>query len=142
MPSLATTLRTLGAVALFAVAADHLYEYYVDQYSTVPTIGPLFLLNGIGAVGLGLALLVPFERLLPARYGQPAVNATALAGITLAAATLAGLIVSEHTPLFGFREYGYRTVIVLAIAAEAAAIVLLSAFLTAQRIVPARQALA
>ena len=42
-------LRAAGALALFAVAADHLYEYFVDHYSAIPTIGWLFLLNGIGA---------------------------------------------------------------------------------------------
>jgi hypothetical protein len=38
-------------------------------------------------------------------------------------------LISEHTPLFGFREYGYRPAIVLALAFEAAAILLLSAYL-------------
>jgi hypothetical protein len=39
------------------------------------------------------------------------------------------LFVSEHQPLFGFQDYGYRTEIVVALAAEAAAVVLLAAYL-------------
>ena len=39
------------------------------------------------------------------------------------------LLISEHTPLFGFMEHGYRLEIVIAIVAEAVTIVALSAFL-------------
>ena len=120
MSKLSWSLRALGALALFAIAADHLYEYYVDGYSSIPTIGTLFLLNGIGGIALGLALLVAKNR--------PA-GVAAVAGIGLATASLIALFVSESTPLFGFMEFGYRTVIVVAIVAEVSAIVLLGAFL-------------
>ena len=36
------------------------------------------------------------------------------------------LFVSEHQPLFGFQDYGYRTEIVVALAAEAVAVVTLA----------------
>ena len=55
-------LRALGALALLAIAADHLYEYYADHYSAIPTIGTLFLLNGAGATALALILLAPSTR--------------------------------------------------------------------------------
>ena len=55
----AWVLRAVGALALLAVAADHLYEYWHDGYSAIPTIGTLFLLSGIGATAIALALLVP-----------------------------------------------------------------------------------
>ena len=42
------------------------------------------------------------------------------------------LFLSEHQPLFGFQDYGYRTAIVVALAAEAAAVVALSAYLAAR----------
>jgi hypothetical protein len=46
----------------------------------------------------------------------------ALAGWFLAAGGLVGLLVSEHTPLFGFMEHGYRFAIMFAIVSEAVAI--------------------
>lgn len=124
-------LRGLGAAALFAVAAVHLYEYYVDHYSAIPTIGVLFLLNGAAAIMLGLALLVPVERLAPRRIAPLALPIIAAAGIGLAATSLAALFVSESTPLFGFMEVGYRLVIVLAIVAETTSILVLGALLLA-----------
>jgi hypothetical protein len=42
---------------------------------------------------------------------------------------LAALLISEHTPLLGFMEHGYRLEIVIAIASEAVAIVSLGIFL-------------
>ena len=77
-------LRGLGAVALLAVAAVHLYEYHVDHYSAIPTIGPLFLLNAASATALGLALIAPVQRLAPWRLGTVALPAIAAAGIGLA----------------------------------------------------------
>lgn len=53
----------------------------------------------------------------------------ALGGIGLAATSFVFLFVSEHRPLFGFREYGYRTGIVIALTAEATAVVALTTYL-------------
>jgi hypothetical protein len=39
------------------------------------------------------------------------------------------LLVSEQTPLFGFREYGYRQAIVISIVLEVATVLLLGEFL-------------
>jgi hypothetical protein len=58
-------------------------------------------------------------------------------GIGVAMSSLAALLVSEHTPLFGFMEYGYRQAIVVSIATEIVATVFLGAYLTAA---PWRQA--
>ena len=50
--------RFLGALSLLAVGAVHLQQYdYL--YSTIPTIGTLFLLNFAGATVIGLGLLAP-----------------------------------------------------------------------------------
>jgi hypothetical protein len=122
-------LRALGAMALLGVAADHLYEYFVDGYSVVPTIGTLFLLDGFGAISLAIALITPWHRPLRPRIAETVVVSAALAGIALAAGSLAGLFISESTPLFGFMEFGYRLVIVLAIVAEGATILALGALL-------------
>jgi hypothetical protein len=127
------TFRVLGAAALFAVAADHLYEYRVDHYSAIPTIGTLFLLNGFSATALGLTLLVATERRLPRRLATVVVPSLAASGIAIAATSLTALFVSESTPLFGFMEFGYRPIVVLAIAAEAATIVFLTALLVSIR---------
>ena len=57
----------------------------------------------------------------------------ALAGIGVASGALVGLLISEHTPLFGFMEHGYRLEIVIALAAEAVAIISLGAVLFRRR---------
>jgi hypothetical protein len=119
--------RVASALALFTVGCDHLYEYSVDFYSAIPTIGVLFLLNAIGAFGLAAAILVPTERFRARRTAIRVTAVIAAAGITLAAASLVALFISESTPLFGFMEAGYRTSIVIAIASEVAAIVSLVA---------------
>jgi hypothetical protein len=114
------TVRVLGAILLLFVGADHYYEYSVDQYSVLPTIGTLFLLNFISATALGLLLLAPLNRLFH-RFAGAALEISAAAGFGVAATSLAALLVSEQTPLFGFMESNYRPAILVAIASEAAA---------------------
>ena len=116
-------LRTLGALAVLVVGAVHLYEYLADYFRVVPVIGPLFLLNFLGATVIGLGLLVPAARLRVVHV------LLALGGIGLAATSAVFLFVSEHQPLFGFQDYGYRTAIVIALAGEAATVVTLGAYL-------------
>jgi hypothetical protein len=57
----------------------------------------------------------------------------AVAGVGVATGALTALLISEHTPLFGFREHGYRFAIVLAITWEATAIAMLTLFLARAR---------
>jgi hypothetical protein len=122
------TTRALGALATLAVGAVHLQQY-LKLYSAVPTIGTLFVLNFAGATVLSLALLAPIER-MSARHGRAVVALVAVAAIGLAATAFAFLLVSEHTPLFGFQEPGYDPPgIAAARISEIAAVVLLSAFL-------------
>jgi hypothetical protein len=129
--SLAAT-RVLGAVALLLVGGIHYQQYRYAFYSSVPTIGPLFLLNFIGATVLGLLLLAPIRSRL-GRRGELLEQLAALAGVGVAAGGLAALLISEQTPLFGFMEHGYRFVIVLTIASEVAVIALLTLFLIRAR---------
>jgi hypothetical protein len=117
-------LRILGALLLLLVGADHYYEYSVDNYSVLPTIGVLFLLNFVSATTLGLLLLAPLEKLFH-RFGAALTAILAASGFIIAATSLVALIVSEHTPLFGFMESNYRTAIVVAIASEASAAIFL-----------------
>jgi hypothetical protein len=57
----------------------------------------------------------------------------ALGGIGLAATSFVFLFVSEHQPLFGFHEHGYRAGIVIALAAEAVAVITLGMYLVTER---------
>jgi hypothetical protein len=123
-----TATRMLGAVALLLIGGVHYQQYRYAFYSSIPTIGPLFLLNAISGTALGLFLIAPIRSKL-GRHSRLLDQLAALSGIGVAAGGLTGLLVSEHTPLFGFMEHGYRFAIVLAISADAAAIVLLTLFL-------------
>jgi hypothetical protein len=118
----------VGALAVLALGADHLYEYAANEFSSVPTIGTLFLLNFIAATVVGIGLLLPVGRLSP-RRAVPAKALLAIAGIGIAVSSLVGLWVSEESGLFGFMDHGFRTTIVVAIAAEAVAALSLSAYL-------------
>jgi hypothetical protein len=122
-----TITRTLGAVALLVIGGVHFQQYHYDFYSSIPTIGPLFLANFIAATALGVFLLSPFRA--RGRRGKLLDQAAALAGVGLAAGGFVALVISEHAPLFGFEEHGYRFAIVLALVSEALAVALLSVFL-------------
>lgn len=113
-------LRVLGAIAVLVVGAVHLQQYFGADFYDVSVIGPLFVLNFAGAVAIALGLLVPIRRLhVPA----------AVAGIGLAAASIVFVLISEYHKLFGFKESGYRTAVVIAIAAEAVTVALLASYL-------------
>jgi hypothetical protein len=127
-----TALRVFGAILLIFVGADHYYEYSVDQYSVLPTIGTLFLLNFISATAVGLLLLAPLEHLFHHR-ARPVLLLAAASGVGIAATSLAALLVSEQTKLFGFMESNYRPAILVAIALEAAAALCLGMLLGLSR---------
>lgn len=118
--------RVLGALTLLGVGAVHLQQYLGAGYQGLPTIGTLFLLNAIGAALVAVGLLAPVRRLLRGPSGQLAVGALALAGVAIAAGSLIALFVAESQPLFGFQEFGYDTPVKLAIATEAATLLLLA----------------
>ena len=120
------TMRFLGALALFGMGAVHLQQYIGADYSQVPTIGPLFLLNAIGAGIVGVALLVPFERVLAGRKADMAVSLVTGGAVAMAVGALVSLFISEYGLFFGFSENGYSLPVVLAIISEAAAVVLLA----------------
>jgi hypothetical protein len=117
-----------GALALIAVGADHLEEYTANHFSTVPTIGTLFLLNFVAATVGGVALLLPLGRFVK-RRAEPLRVLLAVGGIGIAAASLVALWISETSGLFGFMDHGYRPAIVAGIVAEAVTITALSAYL-------------
>jgi hypothetical protein len=135
-PGLTTTVRIArgaGAIALLVVGGIHLEQYIVAYFSVIPTIGPLFLLNFISATILGLVLLVPMRAAVGFR--RLAIDSlAAISGVGLAVVAFVFLLISEHTPLFGFMEHGYRLEIVIALVAEVVTAVSLGIFLwSAQR---------
>jgi hypothetical protein len=131
-PALWLAVRVLGALAVLTVGAIHLQQY-LKLYSGIPTIGTLFLLNFAGASAIGLGLLAPAEHLAGRRWGTAAVGLIALAGVGLAATAFVFLLISEHTPLFGFMEPGYDPGAMLASRiAEGATVLLLGSFLAAR----------
>ena len=119
-------MRRLGAIAILAVGAVHLQQYLGGGYRSIPTIGPLFLLNAVSSGVIAIGLLAPIERILHRRRAELMTGLLAGAGVAIAGGSLVALFVSENGTLFGFSETGYRTVIVLAIIAEALAVVLLA----------------
>jgi hypothetical protein len=124
--------RAVGALALLVTGGVHYEQYKVAHFSVIPTIGPLFLVNFIAATIIGLVLLVP----VGAGVGRRRLifdSLAALAGIGVASGAFVGLLVSEHTRLFGFMEHGYRLEIVLALLAEALAVISLGVFLACAR---------
>jgi hypothetical protein len=118
--------RLSGAILILAVGAVHLQQYTGGGYSSIPTIGTLFLLNAIGSAVVGLGLLLPLGNWLEERRSDLAVGLLSMGGLAIAVGSLVALFISENTTLFGFSEAGYRAVIVLAIVVEAAAAVLLA----------------
>jgi hypothetical protein len=127
---IAQASRYLGALAVLATGVAHIEQYSVDGYSTVPTIGTLFLLNFVAAIVIAVGLIAPLRR-VTGRYTDLLRAVIAVGGIGLGVLSLAALFVSESSGLFGFVEHGYRMAIVVAIVAEAAATVFLAAFLVA-----------
>jgi hypothetical protein len=126
----ARACRYLGALAVLATGVAHIEQYAVDNYSTVPTIGTLFLLNFIAAVVITVGLIAPLRR-VTGRYTDVVRAVFAVGGLGLAVLSLAALFVSESSGLFGFVEHGYRMAIVVAIVVEVAATGSLVAFLVA-----------
>ncbi len=86
--------RLLGVGLTIAMGWIHL-QLWVDGFREVPVIGPLFLLNAIGAAVLAAALLA-----VPARLYSAAATVSAV----FTAGTLAGLILSLTVGLFGVHE--------------------------------------
>jgi hypothetical protein len=84
-------LALAGAAALVWSAVIH-FELWADGFRDIPTIGPLFLAQGVGSIVLAL-LVVIFRRL-----------ALLVAGAVTLAATSVGLLLTVHVGLFNYHE--------------------------------------
>jgi hypothetical protein len=89
-------------------------------------------LNFISASVVGLLLLAPVKRIFH-RVGAPVLELATLSGFGIAATSLAALLISEQTPLFGFMESNYRPAILVALASETAAALFLGLLLVLMR---------
>ena len=94
-PAVLLAGRVVGAGLTAAMGRIQLY-LWANGYSDTPTIGVLFLLNGIGAAVLTIALLGSPARLLEVVSGLAAL---------FTAGALAALIGSLTVSIFGFWEY-------------------------------------
>ncbi len=124
---MARTTRIIGALLILGVGVVHL-EQYLDFIKDVPTIGVLFLLNSFAAGAICLMLASPY--LLPG----------ALAGFGLSVGSIVSIVIARYASsgLFNYREPTWRTPIIIAVALEAAAVVVLGAALMAQRRSPTK----
>jgi hypothetical protein len=120
-------IRVIAAATVVGAGVVHLQQYYGVYYRVIPTIGPLFILDFVAAAVIGIALLLPLDRLW-----RPLTSLAATGGIALSVGAIIGLEISESGTLFGFHEHGYRTAVVLALALEAASVLLLVAYLAAR----------
>jgi hypothetical protein len=108
--TLADLARGLTAAGVLLSAAVHLQLWDVGGYSQLPTIGPLFLLNAVAGLTLGV-VLVTWRHWLPS-----------LAGAGFGAATLVAFWISVLHGLFGLRDSATGSAQVLAEVAEIVAL--------------------
>ena len=121
-PSSRDALRYLGALATLVVGVVHIQQY-ADFIADVPTIGALFVLNGLGAGVVAIMLATRHAAL------------GALAGIALSAGALVSVFISmTDQGLFDYTEPTLRSAVIVAIVAEVAAVALLLAYLAVQRL--------
>ncbi len=95
-------------------AVIHLHLWSTG-YRHIPTIGPLFLLQGV--VGLALAAVV-----VATRRGW-----ASLSGAVFAALTIGGLLLSVNAGLFGFEDSLSAPYATWSLVVESAAVVILGA---------------
>jgi hypothetical protein len=88
----ATTALVVGGALIIWSSAVHFHLWESVGYKQIPTIGPLFLLQSIGGLVIGLAVLA-FRQVW-----------AALLGFGFALSTLGGFLLSVTHGLFGFTE--------------------------------------
>jgi hypothetical protein len=111
----ALPVRVAGAALLLATAAIHL-KLWSDGYRDIAWIGPLFLLDAVGAAVLAVAVLAA-----PARW----LFLACAAGALLELGTLGGLLLSTTVGFLGFVETWQAPWAVTSAVVEAAGVLLL-----------------
>lgn len=107
--------RIASAICLAGTGFMHA-QLYVHGYRAIPVIGPTFLLQGAGALAVGLLLL--FAGPLVLRLGA----------VGLSGGALIGFILSRTVGVFGFIEKGFdpQPQALLSLLTELAVLVLLA----------------
>lgn len=90
-PAVTSPIRWLGAGALLASGGIHL-DLYLTGYRAIPTIGPLFFIQTISAIAIGLIVLTHKSQVVT------------VSGALLALGTLTGYLFSRAFGIFGFHE--------------------------------------
>jgi hypothetical protein len=112
----ATVTFALGGALLIWSASIHFHLWSeTDGYSSIPTIGPLFLLQSITALIVGIGV-VAIRRLW-----------AAVIGIGFALTTIAGFLLSVAVGLFGFKDSWLAPYAKQAFTIEILAVVVLTA---------------
>lgn len=109
--------RVVGAALLGAMGGIHVY-LWAQGYKSIALIGILFLLNGIGGGVLMLGTLATPNRFLAL---------VAALGSLFTLGTLAALLLSLTTGLFGFQESMAAPLVTTTIVVEAAGVLVLAA---------------
>ncbi len=110
------TLRFVGAGLVLANGAIHLLRWS-DGYSSIPTIGELFLVNAVAATVIAVALVVRPSRLVQA------------GAVVFSIGTLTALAIATADMLFEFTETTGDAYVQAAVVVEAAAVVVVGAAL-------------
>jgi hypothetical protein len=110
-----TTLTLLAGAALAAASGAIHLHLWADGYRTIPTIGPLFLFQGVAGVVLAVALAAS-RRLL-----------AALATAGFMVSTIGGFLLSVYVGLFGFSDTLAAPWAGVSLAVEIAGVVVLAA---------------
>lgn len=112
-------LRVLAVALLLVEGGIHLQQYE-GPLNAVPTINTLFILNAIGAAGIGIVLA--------GSRGFASVLA-ALAGLGLTIGALVSLAISRADVLFSYSEPTLRPAVTLAAFVELCVVLALAGFL-------------
>jgi hypothetical protein len=114
-----TMLGVIAGAALVAASGVIHLHLWADGYRSLPTVGRLFLFQGIAGVVIAVALLA-----------WPRLVVVAVA-VGFLVATVGGLLISAYAGLFGVRETLAAPFAGLSLAVESAGIVALGAVGTA-----------
>lgn len=113
----ARALRIAAVIGLLVSGAVHL-KLYLDGYSALPVVGPLFLTHVAASVAVSLWIVVGSRTILPA-----------LAGIALEAGALVSLGIAFAGSFFMAAERGMRPLTVVTIVSEVLAVIVLGLLL-------------
>lgn len=108
-PGAVGVLRGVVAASVLLSADIHLV-LYAEGFSDIPVIGPLFLVNVVAGLAIGVVMLV-WRHWLPV-----------LAAVGFGAATFGAFLMSRTVGLFGIREMLWDAQGVLAAVAEVVAV--------------------